>query len=129
MRLNRKPHERGGRGTVIAVGAQSLQTDYETAVRAHPITGRGALPRIPGGLMRRSILCIAILAFLALVRIPAAAATDPYGGITELKIPGAPAGRWSVATLTQADGTRRLVFVTPAGNAFWLRGVYSVNTN
>ena len=79
--------------------------------------------------MRRSILCIAILAFLALVRIPAAAATDPYGGITELKIPGAPTGRWSVATLTQADGTRRLVFVTPAGNAFWLRGVYALNTS
>ena len=54
--------------------------------------------------MRRSILSIALLAFLALVPIPAAAATDPYGGITELKIPGAPTGRWSVATLTQAVG-------------------------
>src|SRR5438093_2346180 len=79
--------------------------------------------------MHRSILSIALLAFLALVRIPAAAAADQYGGITELKVPGAPAGRWSVATLTQTDGTRRLVFVTPAGNAFWLRGVYALNTN
>src|SRR5207248_6649139 len=79
--------------------------------------------------MPRLILGIALLAFLALVRIPAATAADPYGGITELKVPGAPAGRWSVATLTQTDGTRRLVFVTPAGNAFWLRGVYAVNTN
>jgi hypothetical protein len=43
-----------------------------------------------------------------------AAAGDRYGSLTELKVPGAPTGRWSVAKLTQADGTRRLVFVTPA---------------
>src|SRR5207248_10490229 len=79
--------------------------------------------------MPRLILGIALLAFLALVRIPAATAADPYGGITELKVPGAPSGRWSVATLTQRDGTRRLVFVTPAGNAFWLRGVYGLVPN
>src|SRR5438093_398377 len=71
---------------------------------------------------------IALLGFLALIRIPDAAAADPYGGVTELKVPGAPAGRWSVAALTQADGGRRLVFVTPAGNAFWLRGVYGLGT-
>src|SRR5207302_3272914 len=100
-----------------------------TAARGHALTAAPPARASRGGLMHRSVLCIAILVFLALVRFPAAAATDLYGGITELKVPGAPAGRWSVATLTQADGTRRLVLVTPAGNAFWLRGVYSVNTN
>jgi hypothetical protein len=78
-------------------------------------------------LMHNAVLWTILLAVLALIPVSAAAG-DRYGGVTELKVPGAPTGRWSVAKLTQADGARRLVLVTPAGNAFWLRGVYGVGT-
>jgi hypothetical protein len=74
------------------------------------------------------LLGIALLGLSAFNPMSAAAA-DRYGGVTELKIPAAPTGRWSVAKLTQADGTRRLVFVTPDGHAFWLRGVYGLGTS
>ena len=47
---------------------------------------------------------------------------DQYGGYTSLPVSGGATGRFRVAKLGN-----RWVWVTPEGNAFWLRGVYGVD--
>ncbi len=73
---------------------------------------------------------IAILLAIPLVAItfhltsPIATAQtlDQYGGYLGLSVPGGATGHFRVAKLNN-----RWVFVTPAGNAFWMLGVYNVS--
>jgi hypothetical protein len=59
------------------------------------------------------------LLLLLLVPAPAWAQTDLYGGYTAIPVPGGGTGSFRVAKING----NRWVFVSPLGNAFWLRGV------
>ena len=49
------------------------------------------------------------------------AQTDPFGGVTALASPRRASGGWRVEKIG-----KRWVFVTPAGNAFWMIGIWGV---
>src|SRR5437870_1189755 len=72
-------------------------------------------------MMRRILLITAFL--VGLFDSHATAQTlDQYGGYANLPVPGGGSGTFRVAKLGD-----RWVWVTPAGNAFWLRGVYGMD--
>jgi hypothetical protein len=69
----------------------------------------------------RWLLTLTLLPSLFLPVTAAKAQTlDQYGGYTSLPVPGGGTGYFRVAKLGN-----RWVFATPAGNAFWMRGVFN----
>jgi hypothetical protein len=71
----------------------------------------------------RTALGISLLGVLLLFPgiAPAQTTLDQYGGYVGLPVPGGATGFFRVGKLGN-----RWVFVTPDGNAFWMRGVYNV---
>ncbi len=73
----------------------------------------------------RWLLALTLLSSLFLP-VPAATAQtlDQYGGYASLPVPGGATGYFRVGKLGD-----RWVFVTPAGNAFWMTGVFNINAD
>ncbi len=90
---------------------------------------RRGLPRTERGTcmnLRRLCTVASILAaVLALTpSISPAQTLDQYGGYVGLSVPGGATGHFRVAKLNN-----RWMFATPAGNAFWMLGVYNVDVD
>ncbi len=70
-----------------------------------------------------SFVLLTTTALLAPAVVPAQT-LDQYGGYAGLSIPGGATGHFRVAKLNN-----RWMFATPAGNAFWMLGVYNVDVD
>ncbi len=97
-----------------------------SGILARPIECTG--PRQHGGGSPRALRWFLALALLSSLILPVPAATaqtlDQYGGYTSLPVPGGATGRFRVGKLGS-----RSVFVTPAGNAFWMTGVFNIDVD
>jgi hypothetical protein len=72
----------------------------------------------------RWFLALTLVASLFLPATSAAQTLDQYGGYTSLPVAGGATGRFRVGKLGS-----RWVLVTPAGNAFWMTGVFNISVD